>query len=315
MRQLFTTIGEILVDFTPVVQGDETVGFRMHAGGSPFNVAVALARLGARVEFAGVASTDFFGRFLVGYLEREGVGTLFLSRSPAPTALAFVALERGEPTFSFYGHGTAHTQLRSEDLPDEIEETTVLHVGSISLLAAPTSDTVMHLVDRLRRRALLSCDPNIRPSLIANPTAYRRILTQVFEAADIVKLSSTDLRWLMPDEPIEAAAAALLDLGPALVVVTLGADGCYAMSSSRTLRVPGRSVPVVDAVGAGDAFTAGLLFRLMGHIRPSRKVVETLSAEALDDALQFATAAAALTCRRSGADPPRQEEIEALLTS
>ncbi|MGH2400365.1 MAG: PfkB family carbohydrate kinase, partial [bacterium] len=103
MAPLYTAIGEILVDFTPVVEDGAMVGFRMHPGGSPYNVAVGLARLGAQVEFAGKRSTDLFGRFLVAHLEHEGVGTRFLSRSAAPSTLAFVSIQDGEPSFSFYG--------------------------------------------------------------------------------------------------------------------------------------------------------------------------------------------------------------------
>ncbi|MBI3976243.1 MAG: carbohydrate kinase, partial [Armatimonadetes bacterium] len=151
----FTTIGEILVDFTPLLEGGQTVGFRMHPGGSPFNVAVGLARLGARVEFAAKVSTDFFGRFLLAHLEREGIGRRLLSRSDAPTTLAFVALEGGEPAFSFYQDGTADTLLRPEDLSADIAACQVLHFGSISLLRDPTASTVAGLVERLRGDPLL----------------------------------------------------------------------------------------------------------------------------------------------------------------
>ncbi len=313
MSPLFTAIGELLIDFTPIVEAEQTVGFRLHAGGSPFNVAVGLARLGAHVEFAGKVSTDFFGRVLVDRLEREGVGTRFLGRSPAPSALAFVALERGEPTFSFYGEGTADTQLRPEDLPTAIETTEVLHFGSISLLQSPTAETIAGLVDRLRGRVMLSCDPNIRPSLIANPRAYRRLLHRLVAASDILKLSAADVQWLMPNHAVEAATASLLAQGPTLIVVTLGTQGCYAVSAKLEVRLPARAVEVVDTVGAGDAFTAGLLVSLAEQGVSSRETLLKLNPLALEKALRFATVAASLTCMRVGADPPRRLEIEAEL--
>lgn len=313
MNPFFTTLGEILVDFTPIVEAGRTVGFRMHAGGSPCNVAITLARMGARVEFAGKVSTDFFGRYLAASLRREGVGMRYLSRSPAPTTLAFVTLTDGEPEFLFYGEGAADTQLRPEDLPEEIEHTAILHFGSISLLRPPTSETVLGLVDRLRGRTLLSCDPNIRPNLIQDSHAYRDLLDRVIAAADVVKLSVRDLQWLMPDAPVEAAAASLLARGPELVVVTLGREGCYAASSMVRRHAPAPVVHVVDTVGAGDAFTAALLIRLADHGVSSRDALRGLSAAMLDDALRFASTAAALTCTRAGADPPRRAEIEAAL--
>lgn len=313
MSVVFTAIGELLIDFTPLVEHGETVGFRMHAGGSPYNVAIGLARCGARVEFAAKASTDFFGRFLVGHLEREGVGTRFLSRSPAATTLAFVALERGEPSFSFYRAGAADTQLRPEDLPRAIDGSDVLHFGSISLLAAPTSETVLALADRLRGRRFLSCDPNIRPSLIGDPDAYRQVLARAFQAADVLKLSAADVRWLMPGHPVEDAAAQLRALGPALVVVTLGAGGCYARTATAEVRVSSPPVTVVDTVGAGDAFSSGLLARLGERGLASRRSLERADPEALREVLRFATAAAALTCTRAGADPPRRDDVDRVL--
>lgn len=313
MTTLFTTTGEILIDFTPVVQEGTTVGFQMHAGGSPLNVAIALARLGARVEFAGKVSTDFFGRFLAATLNGEGVGTRFLARSPAPTTLAFVTLEGGEPSFSFYGRGAADTLLQPADVSKEVSQTAFLHFGSISLLHAPTSTTILDLVERLRGRAVLSFDPNIRPGLVDDEPAYRRLLDRAFRASDIIKLSRNDAAWLMPDRPVETAAAALLERGPVLAVVTLGAQGCYAASRSLQRRIPAPEVRVVDSVGAGDAFTAGLLVRLEEQSISSRAGLELLTEPVLDGALRFAAAAATLSCARAGSNPPRREEVASLL--
>ncbi len=310
---MFAAIGEILVDFTPVVESGKTVGFRMNPGGSPFNVAVGLARMGAVVEFVGKVSTDFFGRFLVKTIEREGIGLRLLSRSSAPSTLAFVALNDGEPEYSFYGDGAADASLRPDDLPGDIDEAAVLHFGSISLLRAPTSDTVVGLVERLAGRVLLSCDPNIRPGLISDPVAYRRLLERAFRAADIVKLSRRDLEWLMPGTSPDAAAETLLGLGPAMAVITLGANGCYAATAAVSTGAAALSVPVIDTVGAGDAFTAALLYRLVEQGYASGAALNAVPFAALQTALRFATAAAGLTCTRGGADPPRRQEIDAAL--
>lgn len=311
MPDPFTAIGEILVDFIPVVEADRTVGFHMHPGGSPFNVAVGLARLGGRVEFAGKASTDAFGRFLVSHLEREGVGTRFLSRSPAPSTLAFVTIENGDPTFAFYGEDAADAQLRPEDLPAEIETSSMLHFGSISLLREPASSTITSLVERVAGRTLLSFDPNIRPHLVDDPDSYRRLVWRLLRLADIVKTSTGDVRWLLPGETVESAADQILAAGPALVIVTQGVAGSYARFSSGSLRVPSVAVTVVDTIGAGDAFTAGLLTRLGEAGVTSRAHLDGLGTAGLDQALQFAALVAALTCARAGADPPRRNELEA----
>jgi len=311
----FTCIGELLIDFTPVMEGGRTVGFQMHPGGSPYNVAVALARLGVQVEFAGKASVDFFGRVLVEYLQREGVGTEFLSRSPAPSTLAFIASEGGEASFSFYGSETADTQLRLEDLSPRITNTTVLQFGSISLLRGSTAATIKSLVTRLEDRALLCFDPNIRPSLVRDAAEYRGTLTQMFRAAAIVKMSEADAQWFAPNRPPEVVAAEVQARGPALVVVTQGPRGAYARTAATAVQVPVPAVHVVDTVGAGDAFTAGLLYALAGQGAISRRAVERLGIDDLQTALQFAAAAAALTCTRAGADPPRAREINAFLSN
>jgi fructokinase len=313
MSALFTTIGEILIDFTPLAGRSGPLSFQAHAGGSPANVAVGLARLGEQVEFAGKVSTDFFGRYLVRHLKQEGVGTRFLSRSPAHSTLAFVAFDQDGPSFTFYRAGTADTQLRSEDLPPSIDESDVLHFGSISLLAASTSETVLALVDRLRGGCLLSLDPNVRPSLIGDPDAYRRTLDRAFGATDILKVSTEDLRWLKPGSSIESAAAQLLALGPVLVIVTLGQDGCYARMPAREIRVSTPRVDVADTVGAGDAFSSGLLACLAVFGLTSRRSLEQASSAAIREVLQFATGTAALTCTRAGADPPRREEVDQFL--
>ncbi|MGH7419975.1 MAG: carbohydrate kinase family protein, partial [Candidatus Rokuibacteriota bacterium] len=270
------------------------MGFRMHPGGSPFNVAVGLARLGARVEFAAKVSTDFFGRLLLGHLKQEHIGTRFLSRSDAPTTLAFVALDRGDPAFSFYQEGTADTLLDPEDLSAEIGRCHVLHFGSISLLRDPTASTIAGLVDRLSGGPLLSFDPNIRPAQVRDPPAFRGLIDRLLRAADLVKVSAADLHWLAGGHSGEDAAREILDRGPALVVVTLGVHGCYAASRRISRHLPAPRVQVVDTVGAGDAFTAGLLSELAGRHVISRETLEAAEPAALEDALRFALAAAAL---------------------
>ncbi len=304
-----TAIGEILVDFTPIVEEGRTVGFRMHPGGSPFNVAVALARLGVPVEFAGKVSTDFFGRFLMDVLTREGVGTRFLRRSDAPTTLAFVALEGGEPSFAFYGAGAADTLLSADELPEDIVTSPVLHCGSISLLRGVTADTIVTLVARMRRTSFLSCDPNIRPSLVADPDEFRRTLRELFASSDVVKMSAADASWIFPDRPLPGVASEVLGLGAAMAVITRGSRGASAWTAATSAEVGAPQVPVVDTVGAGDAFTAGLLYALDELGATSRPALEGLTAASLHRVLRIASAAAALTCTRAGADPPRRREL------
>src|SRR4051812_29842149 len=120
MRQLLTSMGEVLIDFLPIQADGATTGFSMHAGGAPLNVAVGMARLGSPVAFAGKVATDFFGRYLRAYMESEGIDTRFLISHEAFSTLAFVAMEDGEPAYAFYGEGAADTLLAPADVPEAL---------------------------------------------------------------------------------------------------------------------------------------------------------------------------------------------------
>lgn len=316
MSSLLTSMGEVLIDFMPIEERGATVGFRMHPGGSLLNVAVALARLGQPTALATKLSTDFFGRQLRSYVEREGIDSRFVLSSDAPSTLAFVAIEHNEPSFTFYGEGAADTLITPDELPQALlEETGALHVGSISLLRGTTPEAVLAAVTKLRGRALISFDPNIRPGLVRDEAGYRELLDRLAGLADVVKISAVDLGWLMPGRSVEDAAAALLARGPAMVVVTRGAEGVYALRTGDegSYHVRGFSVILADTVGAGDTFNAGLLAGLAERGALSRGAVGLLARDDLLAVLRFAAAAAALNCTRPGADPPRREEVAAFL--
>jgi fructokinase len=290
----------------------------MLPGGSLLNVAVTAARLGQPAALAGRLADDFFGRFLRAYMQAEGVHDGWLLETRAQSTLAFVAKEHGEPAYSFYGDGAADTLLQPGELPPELFEATgILHVGSISLLRGTTPAASLDTVECLRGRALISCDPNLRPSLVRDEVGYRATLDSMFSMVDLVKISNVDLQWLMPGHSLEQAAAALLAHGPALVVITRGGEGVLAARApdSRHLRVPAFPVVVADTVGAGDSFNGGLLTYLAEHGVVSRAALEACPDETLAEALRFAAAVAAITCSRPGADPPRRAEVGELLGS
>ena len=318
-KPLITCMGEILVDFLPVDEGTRTVGFRMHPGGSLLNVAVAVARLGGRSALVTKTGTDFFGRYLRAYAQAEGIDTRWLSEVAAPSTLGFVTLDGGEPDFTFYGDGAADTRLTVDDLSDEMAaETAILHVGSISLLRGSTPATVIAACERMRGRALLSLDPNLRPSLVLDEPAYRATLETLFGLVDVIKVSAADLAWLAPGRDVGDAAVDLLDRGPALVAVTLGEAGVLAVRRTAdgvaTTMVPGFRVIVADTVGAGDSLDGGLLAQLAERGVTSRIALMRLAQDDLAEILRFAVAVAALNCSRPGADPPRRMEVDAYLS-
>lgn len=318
MAQLLTCMGEILIDFFPIEEQGKTVGFRMFPGGAPMNVAVGLARLGQPTAFVSKVSTDYFGRLLRRYLEGEQIDTRFLVSDTALTTLAFVAIENNEPAFTFYGEGAADTRLSVDELPEDLfRETRLLQIGGISLLRGIMPNAVVATVERLRGTALIALDPNVRPALIHDEPAYRALLDRLFSMVDLVKISAADLDWLMPGETVEAAARDLLARGPALVVVTRGSAGALVVRPAdgavEQLEVPGFKVTLADTVGAGDAFNAGLLAGLAERDALTREALSALSTTELRATLRFASATAALTVQRAGANPPHRAEVETFL--
>jgi fructokinase len=318
MERRLVCLGEILFDFLPFAGGGEVAGFTMHAGGGPFNVAVGLARLGQPTAFVSKIGADYFGRRLRAAVRAEGIDDRWLSDAPAPTTLAFVAVEDGEPVFTFYGDGAADTLLTAEDLaPDLFEATAILHFGGISLLRGTTPTAALAAAEGLRGRALVSLDPNVRPLLVRDAAAYRATLVRAVAACDLLKLSAADVAWLAPGADVDAYAAAQLDAGPALVALTRGGAGASALrrhaGSLECINVPSFPITVADTVGAGDSFSAGLLAALATAGAISRAALEALPAAALRDALRQGVAAAAIACSRPGADPPRSDELAAFL--
>jgi fructokinase len=318
MAQFLTCMGEILIDFFPIEEHGQTVGFRMFPGGAPMNVAIGLARLGQPTAFVSKVSTDYFGRFLRHYLEAEQVNTRFLMSDPALSTLAFVAVENNEPTFTFYGEGAADTLLSVDDLPPEFfEQTRVLQIGGISLLRGTTPNTILAAVERMHGRALIAFDPNIRPALVEDGASYRALLDKLFGMADLIKISAVDLDWLMPGKALNEAAAEVAGRGAALVVVTRGAHGAMALRSTdgapEIFEAPGFRVTVADTVGAGDAFNSGLLAALAEQGALTRAALQSLPPNEIQEILRFASATAALNVQKAGANPPTRAEVAAFL--
>jgi fructokinase len=202
-----------------------------------------------------------------------------------------------------------------EELPQALfDETAIFHCGSISLLRGTTPEAVVAAVEGLKGKALISIDPNLRPGLIRDEAGYRELLVHLFSLADIVKISAADLEWLMPDQPLDEAAAELMSYGPGLVAITRGGQGALALlyrdDEPLQVEVPSFPITLVDTVGAGDAFSSGLLAGLAERSVTTREALLALSADQLRDILRFAAAVSGMTCARPGADPPRRNAVD-----
>jgi fructokinase len=308
---MIVVCGEALIDLVPVARGEEPT-YVARAGGSSFNVAMGLGRLGAPVGFLGRLSTDPFGQMLRRRLLADGVDCRFVGEGDEPSTLAIVHLEAGaEPVYAFHGEGTADRLVRVEDLPAELPpQVTALHFGSISMVREPGASAFEALMRRERGRRVLTLDPNVRPSLVGERSAYVARLESWVALADLVKVSQADLAWLYPATSPDAAAAAWLARGPGLVVVTRGHDGAFALAAGGRVEVAGTRVRVSDTVGAGDAFTSGLLAWLHEAGRLDTARLGETPPDALLEALGFANRAAAITCTRAGAQPPTRAEMD-----
>jgi fructokinase len=307
--------GEALIDlFLGQAGSGAALPVTAAAGGSPFNVAVGLARLGVPAGYLGGLSRDAFGDFLAARLAAEGVDTALARRSPRPTPLAIVSADAaGQPAYSFHAENCAERDLAPEDLPAALgPKVEAIAMASYALAVEPVGSALLALAQREAAQRVVSLDPNLRPALIGDLGQWRERFGRFLHHAAIVKLSIEDLEAAYGDgTDAEAWARQRLAEGVALVVLTRGERGAIGWSAAARVEVPARPVAVIDAVGAGDTFHAALLARLRQRGLLRREALAGLGAEVLGDALNYAGIAAGLTCTRRGADLPRAAEVEA----
>lgn len=303
--------GEALVDMIPKAVASGEVGFVPHAGGAVFNTAIALGRLGARVGLLTGLSSDLFGRQLSGSLAASHVDASRVILSDRPTTLAFVQLCGGQARYSFFDENSAGRMLTVDDMPDLSAEVSTLFFGGISLACEPGASAYAALLERESGRRVIMLDPNIRPDFIADADAYRVRIVRLISLADIVKLSDEDLDWIVEaPNSLSEKARTLLDTGPALVIVTRGGAGATGvLRGGHEMHVPACETRVVDTVGAGDTFNAGVLAHLAecGCLSPDG--IALLGPDEVERAMQFGARAAAVTVSRAGANPPWADEL------
>jgi fructokinase len=296
-------IGESLID---IFESDE------HVGGSPLNVAVGLGRLGRDVDFLTYIADDSHGRRISDYVEAATVRLLPESRAAERTATARSTIgEDGSAEYAF------DLDWRLSGTPP-VAPPLFVHTGSIAAVKDPGCLAVAALIDTYHVSATVTFDPNVRPSLIADRELAIARMEHLIERSDIVKVSEEDLRWIDPTRPPEQIAQTWLGLGPAVVVVTMAERGAAAFCAAGVARVPTRAVRVVDTVGAGDSFMAGLLDALWGSGLlggDRRGALVRVELEALTAALHRASVASALTVARAGADLPDRATLNAAMHS
>jgi fructokinase len=312
---MYLVCGEALFDFFSENEASgqaSKVNYKAIAGGSPFNVAVGLRRLGVdSALFAGL-STDYLGRRLQQVLADEGVRADYLLDFDAPTTLAMVAVgANGSPHYSFRGEGCADRQLTLAHLPELNEQVRGLHIGSFSLVVQPIADTLLALVRRESGKRLISLDPNVRLNPEPNIELWRSRIAELVKLADLIKVSDEDLSLLYPDRDPQSVIDGWLEHRCQLVFLTRGGQGATVFSRRHgSWSAPASKVVIADTVGAGDTFQAALITWLTEQQLDSVDGLQRLSREQIDAMLRFAISAAALTCSKTGPDLPYRHQLE-----
>lgn len=304
---------DVFVDDPEPALGHELV-LKALAGGSPFNVAIGMARLGARVGLASDLARDVLGDRLVAQLIQEGVADLFWRRSAATSALAIVATDdAGHPNYSFSGLEQA-VYYPAAGSVEPIEATiSGLHLGSIATVLPHSSGLLLDLAQRLADHALVSLDPNIRLSIVPEPATWIRAIEDLRGFCHLIKVSEEDIVALYGDIDPDAACRAWLTDRTALVVLTRGAQGATMFTRAvGRVEIPSANTVVVDTVGAGDSFMAALLSTLTKKGWVTSEAIASLNARQLFSLGTYAAIAASVTCSRRGPMLPTTLDLEAL---
>ncbi|MEV0142329.1 carbohydrate kinase family protein [Streptomyces globisporus] len=298
-------IGECVADIVRLPDRAD----RVHPGGSPANVAYGLARLGHHATLLTQLGADGHGLLIRDHLAAAGV-EVRTDGAAGPTPSAVVTLDaQGHATYAF-DIGWTLGPVPLDRAPGHV------HTGSIAAVVEPGAATVLAALESLRAAATVSYDPNVRPELMGERGRAVDRVERCVELSDVVKASDEDLRWLHPGEEPERIAERWLAAGPALVLVTRGGAGAFALFPGGRITIGAPAVEVVDTVGAGDAFMSGALHALAAHglLGPdARDRLHAVDRDTVADVLRHAVASAAVTVSRAGANPPGPDELRQAL--
>jgi fructokinase len=309
------SLGEVLIDLIPSTQVHlgETC-YTPYPGGAIANVAVAIARLGGSSRFIGGVSEDEFGQLLLRVLVDNQVDTQYIRViKNAPTALALVTLyAQGQRRFTFFRQETADSQLQAGEIDwSAWQDAAACHVGGVLLSTEPARTATLAAMDYTRRvGSIVSFDVNVRPALWSSRSAIHNTLAQAIERTDILKLSAEEVAFVSEQSSLSkdsrerswlnTLGEALLERGPRLVIITLGAQGALLFTASHQVEVPGRPVRPLDTTGAGDAFMGAALFSLVQQGCTTPSDLLSLSEQDLNNLGNFTASVAGLSVTSYG---------------
>ena len=316
-KSLIAVGGENLIDSIQDQSGSAHDGYFHNLGGSPYNVAVALARQGITTHYITPISSDAFGDRLAAHLQDQGVVTSG-PRLAAPTTQAIVTLEKGVPKYQFLRDGTAERMVTTEILQSAFPSAaTHFHIGSLAL--ADGSDAAVWekaFIEAARLGICTSLDPNVRASLITDPVSYRKRITRLLTNSSIVKLSDEDLDWLYPSlDHLNAITKLREQTSAKLLVLTKGPEGAEAWTPQHYLSLANPQFSgLVDTIGAGDTFMGTLLAGLADNGQLTSNALDQITSDNLASLIKRAIYAACLNCTKEGCDPPFAEQLEHALS-
>lgn len=307
---MIATIGEALVDMIEQADGR----FEACLGGSVCNFTQAIAMQGVPTTYLNPLSHDKFGTRFSDLLLEKGVSLGTSKRSTCPTSLAIVSLDQqGSPTYAFHRESVADRDISADQLVASLPQPSVLlHTGGLALVPADLDKILTTTGTAARRGALISIDANLRPMAVKQHADYIAGVKRVLQQAHIVKVSDEDLEVLgLGDATLEELSAALFhDSSVQLIALTRGAAGAALLTRTQqvAMATPDQ-LKVVDTVGAGDCFHAGLIAYLQHADKlASASCLQQLDQALLQAALQHAIAAASINIMRTGCDPATWEQ-------
>lgn len=308
---MITIGGENLIDYVQTEMKDGLPVYTAIPGGSCYNVAIAAARQGQTVSYVTPISTDSLGNVLAQRLIDDGI-QLATPRTDAPTSLAVVSVNNGQPSYQFYRSDTADRQITPDTLDAAIsDQTRVFHIGSLALIEGADADLWEQRFEMLATNDVItSLDPNARPVVVKDKDPYVARLLRVMKNARVLKLSDEDLEYLAPDQPLmDAFEHICSQTQAAIIILTKGADGAVVRCGSTQFDVAATQAnPLVDTVGAGDTFMGTLLV----EISKTGLSASNLGSIAEDDLKRIVTRAAkaaALNCQSAGCNPPYEHDL------
>lgn len=326
MPRSILVIGESLIDIVQPLAGE----VREHAGGSPANVAITLSRLGNEAHLLTWFGEDSHGDLISEHLEESGVHVVGGSRGASHTSTALARLDAtGAATYTF----DIEWRVPEFELTQPVA---AVHIGSIAAILEPGGSAALEVIRERQPDSILTYDPNMRPDLMGSPDAVRSRVEELVGLSDIVKVSDEDLEWLYPGEGLAEIArrwqagqpsntlpsstqrgpaqprATQYGARPALVIVTRGGSGAFAVSAGGVVEVDAPRVEVADTVGAGDSFMGAVIDHVgaSGLLSAQRRPeLHRLGEAEIAALLTYASKVAAITVSRPGANPPWRREL------